>query len=118
MAASAVDVAEKARKRNEIEIHREQHQFDAHQEENDVLTVQEQPGDRNREQDPGQGEHVGEADHGRFSELILTILIRSFARTATCLAMSCGLPPVRCRKVSTIAATLATNRTRAAISAG
>ena len=40
----AVDVAEVARERDEVEIDREQHQLDAHQQHDDVLAVQEDAG--------------------------------------------------------------------------
>ena len=55
---------------------------------------------------------------GAFSEAILTMRTRSLARTATCAAMSCGLPPRRRRSVRTMAATLATSRMMAASCAG
>src|SRR5260370_15901121 len=114
----AADIAQITRERHEIEIDGEQHELDAHQEHDDVLAVQEHAGDCDREQNPGQCQHVGERDHGLFSEAILTIRTRSLALTATCSAMFCGLPPVRRRNVSTMAATLATSRMTAAICAG
>src|ERR1700676_1734922 len=114
----AADVAQIAGKRDEVEIDGKQHELDAHQEHDDVLAVQEHAGDRNREQNPGQCQHVGERDHGLFSEAILTIRTRSLALAATWSAMFCGLPPLRRRKVSTMAATLATSRMTAAICAG
>ena len=43
---------------------------------------------------------------------------RSFARTATCAAMSCTFRPARRRIVSVIAATIATSRITAASSNG
>ena len=62
----AADIAQEARERDEVEVHREQHQLDAHEQDDDVLAVQEHAGDRDGEQDAGQGEHVGEGDHGAF----------------------------------------------------
>ena len=80
-----------ARERDKIEIDREQHELDAHQQDDDVLAVQEHAGNRDGKQNARQHEHVSESNHGLFSEAILTIRTRSFARTATCCAMSCGL---------------------------
>ncbi len=47
-----------ARERHEIEIDGEQHELDAHQQHDDVLAVQEHAGDRNREQNARQCQHV------------------------------------------------------------
>ena len=41
-------VAELARERDEIEVHRQQHQLDAHQQQDDVLAVEEDAGDAER----------------------------------------------------------------------
>src|SRR6202049_2331268 len=114
----AADVAQIARKRDEVEIDGKQHELNAHQQHDDVLAVQEHAADRNREQDPRQCQHVIERDHGRFSEAILTIRTRFLGLAATCSAISCCLPPVRRLRVNTMAATLATSKMTAAICAG
>src|SRR5271165_3281939 len=106
----SVDVAQESRKSDKIEIDREQHQLNAHQQDDDVLAIQEHACDRDREQDARQRQNLREADHGRFSAGILTTRTRSLARTATCAETFCGLPPMRGRSVSTMAATLATSK--------
>src|ERR1700687_5278487 len=111
-------VPEIARKGDEIEVHGEQHQLYAHQEQNDVLAVEEDPRHRDREQDAGQHQEVRQADHGRFSDLILASETRSTARTATCAAMSWTLCPARRRIVSAMAATMAISRMTAASCSG
>src|ERR1700691_2370499 len=114
----AADIPVEARERDEVEVYRQEHELDAHQKNDDVPAVEEDTGDGDGEQDAGQGEYVGECYHGPFSEAILTSRTRSFERTATCAAMSCGLCPARRRKVRMMAATLATRSITAAICAG
>jgi hypothetical protein len=68
---------------------------------------------------PAGGVPVSGADcEGATSAFIFTTRMRSFARTATCAAMSWALRPVRWRIVSTIAATIATSSITAASSKG
>src|SRR5687767_12263231 len=111
----AVDVAEEARERDEVEVDREQHQFDTHQQQDDVLAVEEDPRDADREQDAREGQHLWQRDHSRFSGSTLTMRTRSSRRTATCFLTSWTFCPVRLRIVSTIAVTIATSRITAAI---
>src|SRR5271165_221889 len=113
-----VDIAQEPRERDEIEIDGQQHQFDAHQQDDDVLAIQEHPGHGDREQDARERQNLGKTDHGRFSAGILTTRTRSLARTATWAETFCGLPPMRGRSVSTMAATLATSKMTATSCAG
>src|SRR5690606_27241629 len=111
-------VAQLARKGHEVEIHRQQHQLDAHQQQDHVLPVEEDAGDAEREQDAREHQYEVEGDHDFFSGSILTTRVRSRARTDTCAATSCCFRPVRWRMVSTMAATMASNRITAASSNG
>ena len=85
------------RKRDQVDVDREQHQLDRHQDDDDVLAVQEDAEDPEREQDRGDRQIMGQADleHGfRFrSPLGWTFLDLDgiFApATETCSPIFCG----------------------------
>src|SRR5580704_6389364 len=99
-----VYIPEVARERDEVEIRGQQQQFHAHQQQNDVLAVEEDAGDRQREQHPRQRQQLRQRDHGRFSASIFTMRRRSARRTATWALMSWYLSPARRRMVSAMAA--------------
>src|SRR4249919_1483468 len=128
-------VAEFARKRDEIDVDREQQQLDRHQQHDHVLAIEEDAGEADAEQRRAQREIVAqrqaglERDHGLASSpgagstgftvaSIFTMRKRSAARTR---AWSIGfwcLAPTRRRKVSITAATTAMVRMTAATSNG
>src|SRR5665213_1086121 len=114
----SVELPQVAREGHEIEVRGQQQQLDAHEQQQHVLAVEKYASHRQREQYRRQGQHVRQRDHWRGSESILTRRTRSLALAATCLPMFCNLSPGRCRKVSVIAATMATSSSMAAISSG
>src|ERR1043165_2256306 len=109
-------VAEERGERHQVDVDGEQDQLDRHQDDDDVLAVDEDAEDPEREQDRGDREIVSEADgHVRPcpGRTFTTSIASSFVRR-TCAAMSCRLTGTRCRKVRTIAPTMATSSTRPA----
>src|SRR5690606_7820060 len=132
-------VAELARERDEVDVHREQHQLDAHQQDDDVLPVEEDAGDADAEQRGGQrqvvaqGEALPEEFHhfsspsvaaGAGSSATWTELGRSTRRRRSpgrvriCSPGTWCLVPSRRRRVRVTAATMATVRITAATSNG
>src|SRR5690606_38534551 len=134
-------VAELARERDEVNVHREQHQLDAHQQDDHVLAIEEDARDADAEQRGGKREVVSEgealaeelhyfsspsvpasaagASSATCTELgMSTMRRRSPGRVRTCTPGIWCLVPSRRRKVSVTAAITATVRTTAAISNG
>src|ERR1700722_10933049 len=110
----AHEVAEKGRKRNQIEVDGEQYELDRHHDDDDVLPVEENAKDAEREQDRGDGQVVAEPD-GHDTPCPLCTLTTSMAVAlvrATCSATFCRLTLGLWRNVNTMAPTMATSRTR------
>src|ERR1700726_611426 len=63
----ADQIVEHDREGDEVDVDREQHQLDRHHDDDDVLAIEEDAEDPCREQDPGDGQVMGEAGHHRFS---------------------------------------------------
>src|SRR5690606_506610 len=134
-------IAELARERDEVDVHREQHQLDAHQQDDHVLPVEEDAGDADAEQRSGQRQVVAEgqalpeelhhlfsasgaapgtgASSARCTELgMSTMRRRSPGRVRTWSPGTWCLVPSRRRSVSVTAAMTATVRITAATSNG
>ena len=115
------EVAEEVRERDEVEVDREQHQLDRHQQHDHVLAVEEDADHADREQDrrPAPGRCYS-ANHGRrVSARHLTSRTRSSrARPRPARADVLRAWSLRWRRVSAIAAMIATSRITAAISNG
>src|SRR5688572_1616476 len=115
----AGEVAEEVREGDEVQVHREQHQLDRHQQHDQVAAVEEDADHADREQDRAQDQiviHRQASRHLSVSERIETNSIRSWRRTFTWLDGSWERLSLRLRRVSAIAAMIATSRTTAAIS--
>src|SRR6266850_7647302 len=111
------DVAEEVREGDEVEIHREQHQLDRHQQHDQVAPVEEDADHADREEDRGQHQVVRELEAAHsFSAGMETRRTRSSRLALTCMDGSCVRESLRRRRVSAIAAMIATSRITAATS--
>ncbi len=123
------DISQEVGEGDEVHIHCQQHELDAHEQDDDVLPVEEDPGNTDGEQEPSQQQIFGQGYHcvstspdvgtTLGSAGTLTTWIRSGPfLTRTCRDGSSYLVSGRRRRVSRMAATMATNRMTAAISNG
>src|SRR6185369_12550589 len=114
----AGEVPEEAREGDEVEVHRKQDELDRHQDDDDVLPVEEDAEHAEHEQDRADGEVMAQADHSSIPcptpGCMLTTA--SCGRRWTWRETFCGRTSDRLRRVSTIAPTIATSRTRPAAS--
>src|SRR5436190_21348767 len=128
---------EVVRERDEVQVDGEQHQLDRHQQHDQVLAIEEDADHRQREQDRADGEVVAERDRaerhrrsptgltaslgasrGTGSGFIVTMRMRSAFCALTCSDGSIRFESFLARKVSEIAAMIATSSSTAAICNG
>src|ERR1700722_16565040 len=123
----ADNVAEEARERHQVDVHRKKDQFDRHQDDNDVLAVEKDTENPQCEQHRPDRKIMSETDrhctHSGASascspcpEATLRTLIASSGVRAFCTLMSCRLTLALWRSVSTMAPIMATSSTMPAIS--
>src|SRR5207244_9703578 len=108
---------EDVRESYEVKNNREQHQLDRHQEHDHVAAVEEDADDADREEDRGEHQVMRELERRHsFSAGIDTRRTRSSLLALTWRAGSCARVSLRRRRVSAMAAMIATSRITAATS--